>query len=339
MPKRKKQRNKKNGKIYFARQLIKTPEGSVGVGIYADWLEISVWAQSDHQISRQEVISIFTIGEEIKDPEMVSSGAENQVNQIWDEIKTRVLELKKAYPFKLSDNEEIFYLPKDDYINLSYIFCLLISYFGLSDLMNKNTSKASNLFEGLCTYVAQKYLSDDLGDNGYLQFGAPRTSWKKHTRPLPKAIDEIIKNIGDGTNRVLGIKVGRKIIADGGDGGLDVIAWRKFPDKRPGYLLFFGQCATSKNYSVYLGKLFEHQNFLLTHLDTDLSPVFGFFIPHSLTINDQENKGYWEQIKRSKNIPFDRNRIALYGYSWKNDEVDKYIPIWRKSIQKENCLI
>ncbi len=329
-------KSKKNG---LARQLINMPTGSVGISTYADWVEISVWAQSDGQISRHDIISLFIIEEEARGINEITSESEELVSQIWYEIKTRILELKKAYPFRLSSNEEIFYLTKEDKINLSYIFCLVISYFGLSSLMNGNTSKASNLFEGLCTYVACKYLSDDIGENGYLQFGAPRTNWKNNLRPFPKAVDELIKYMGDGINRVSGVRVARRIVADGGDGGLDIVAWRKFPDKRLGYLLFFGQCATAKDYNVYLGKLFEHQTFLQNYLNTDLAPIFGFFLPHSLTVNDEENKGYWEQIKRSKNIPFDRNRIALYGDGWSNVDVNKFLPKFKIHIQSENSLI
>lgn len=340
MNKRKKQRNKKSGTFSFARQLIKTPEGPVGMGIYADWLEISVWAQSDCKISRQDVISSFSIGEEMRDIDAATSDSEDKVNQIWYEIKTRKLELKESYPFQLSENEEILsLLNKDKKRNSSYIFCLLTSYYGLVTLISKNISKASNLFEGLCTYVAHKYLSDKFGESGCLQFGAPRSGWEKNKRPLPKAIDELIKYIGDGVNRYPGIRVGRSTVAHAGDGGLDVVAWRKFPDKRLGYLLFFGQCATAKNYTSYLGKLREHQDFLENYLNTDLKPIFGFFLPHSLTTNDEVNKGYWEEIKRSKNIPFDRNRIALYGSDWSDSEVEKLMPIWRVRIQKENHLI
>lgn len=336
-PKRKQKGNRKSS-VSLARQLIKMPDGSVGNGIYADWLEISAWAQSDRQISRQDVVSAFTIGEEIQTTDAISSEAEEKVQQIWYELKSRATDLKNAYPFEFSENEERFFY-KNKETNLSYIFCLLISYYGLSDLMTKNTTKGSNLFEALCTYVADKYLADDLGKCGNLQFGAIRLGWEKKKRPLPQAVDELIKHLGEGTNKVAKIRAGRKIVADGGDGGLDVVAWRKFPDNRLGYLLFFGQCATAKNHAEYLGKLHEHQGFLDTHLSMDLKPVFGFFLPHSLTPNDEENQGYWNQIKMNKNIPFDRIRIALYGQTWKSDEVKKYLPSWQTWIQKENSLI
>lgn len=332
-------RKVKNKKLTsFARQLIKMPSEPVNNGIYTDWMEISAWAQSDGHISRQDIISSFTIGEEVKGPDDINSQAEEQVSQIWYEIKTRISDLQEAYPFALSENEENFFYKKTQ-TNLSYIFCLLISYYGLSDLMHKNTSKGSNLFEGLCTYVAHEYLSNDLGECGNLQFGSQRYGWEKKKRPLPKAVDELINCLGEGINTVHKIKVGQKIVADGGDGGLDVVAWRKFPDKRTGYLLFFGQCATAKNHSEYLNKLKEHQCFLETHLNIDMDPVFGFFLPHSLTGNDGENKGHWERIKMTKNIPFDRTRIALYGREWENEEVSKFLPVWQTRIKKENSLI
>lgn len=337
-PQKRKAGAKKKRPSSFARQLIEMPSGSVGNGVYADWLEISAWAQSDGQISRHDVIAAFTIEEEPQKPEDICSEAEKRVSEIWYEIKTRITDLKGAYPFTLSENEESFSY-KETGVNLSYIFCLLVSYYGLSQLMNKNTSKGSHLFEGLCTYVANKYLSDDIGESGDLQFGSKRYNWEKKKQPLPKAVDELINQIGEGTNKVEKIKIGQKIVADGGDGGLDVVAWRKFPDKRLGYLLFFGQCATAKDHSEYLNKLTEHQSFLDTHLNIDQKPIFGFFLPHSLTHNDDENKGYWERIKMTKNIPFDRNRIALYGQKWENEEASNALPGWQSWIQKENSLI
>jgi hypothetical protein len=314
------------------------PNGSVGNGIYTDWLEISAWAQKDAQISRQDVISVFTIGEEAEQPGDISSGAEEKVSQIWYEIKTRISHLKEAYPFVLSENEESFFYRKKE-VNLAYIFCLLVSYYGLSYLMKANTSKGSNLFEGLCTYVARKYISDDLGESGDLQFGALRYGWERKKRPILKAVDELINRLGEGRNKVSKITIGQKIVADGGDGGLDVVAWKKFQDKRMGYLFFFGQCATAKDHGEYLGKLNEHQSFLNTHLDIDMVPVFGFFIPHSLTINDEENKGYWNKIWMNKNIPFDRDRIALYGQGWENDQINSLLPGWQTHIKKTNSLI
>lgn len=206
-----------------------------------DWLEVSAWAQPGKTISRQTVTSWFVLGSN-------NDEAEEKTNQLWSEIKTRAFALKTSYPFKLSGDEELFSFSGNDVASVPYIFCLLISYFGLPKIVPRRALHVSHLFEKLCTHAANKYVSDDLRtETKNYQFGWPRSDWARQYKSIDKAMNELLRQLGDGTNRLSGV---RNLAGRGestGDGGLDVVAWRLFPDGKKGMLVFLGQCATAND--------------------------------------------------------------------------------------------
>lgn len=332
MPKRKVAKRKTRSKS-LAHQLLTIPKDR-RVGDLADWLEVSAWAQTDAKISRAEVVAPFSFEED-------STVADEIIDQIWDEIRTRALHLGDKYPFELSPDEQIFSFKGDDAgaNPTPYLICLLISYLGLPAFSSSKTTQGSFLFEKLCTHSAKQYLSDPYCKANGLQFGSPRKDWKKKVKKFPQAVDELILSIGDGENRVSSVRNTTKVVGDGGDGGLDVVAWRPFIDNKRGCLLLFGQCATSRSKDDYMSKVGELNTFLQENLTSDFPVIFGFFLPHSLTHNDDDHKNSWERIKRQKNIPFDRNRIVFYGGDWENLEANKLLKSWRKKIKDDYKLV
>jgi hypothetical protein len=329
MAKRKRRTQKSVPKV-AARQLLPIPVDS-GIGELADWLEASVWAQSDCKGSREEVVSLFTFERDAED-------AQKLVGQIWDEVNTRALYLGDRYPFKLSADEEIFTF-KEDGPNLSYLLCLLVSFFGLPTLTSYKTTDGSYLFEKLCTHVAGSYLSNDMAKASSLQFGTPRKDWTKQVKKFPQAVIELAARMGDGESRIDAVRNTEKVVGDGGDGGLDVVAWRSFSDGKKGSLMLLGQCATAKKHEEYMKKLKEVETFLEMYFSADFPFVGGFFVPHALTQNDDDHKRNWEKIKRCKNIPFDRVRIALYGSGWSDASATDLVSKWRAKVRKEHALL
>lgn len=320
-----------------AWQLLSPPD-ETQISKLTDWLELSSWLQNDKKISRSEIVAVFNFQSD-------NDTAESMVNDIWSEIKNRVFSLKEKYPFELSKNEEIFSFKKDSN-NPAYVFCLLISYIGLDNGANKmklwKVLDISVLFEELCECVANKYISDSFDTNiktATLRFGSPRKSWEKQKRPLESALKELVNVIGDGESIVSTTRNTARIRGDGGDGGLDVIAIRKFNDERQGVLVFLGQCAMANGKSEYEQKINDLNNFLTEIVRFDFPYLMAFFLPHVLSHSDADHKLSWEKIKRHRNIPFDRIRIANYGCNWQSEKIDNLFASCQKKMKKDYKLV
>jgi hypothetical protein len=323
MAKKRKAVRKKTQKSNPVRQLLPLPN-TQDIAELADWIEVSAWSQSDKKISRSEVASVFVFGED-------QSEAESKIDDIWREIEYRVFFLKDKYPFCLSSDSEIFSLKLEEQNVSAYIFCLLLSFYGLPKLLSKKTTGGSYLFEKLCTHVAGKYVSDSFGSvTKSIQFGSPRKEWPSNKKPLVKAISELIDQIGSGTNKADGVRDLKNPGENNGDGGLDVVAWRCFPDDKTGFIVLFGQCATAKDHKGCVEKVGDLERFLKEYVDFDFSHILGLFVPHVLSCGDEYN---WKKIERHKNIPFDRIRIGFYGYDWSNGEVDILLKKTREKIK------
>lgn len=329
MPRKKVPREHAKRKIFAIRQLLPIPS-TQGVSELADWLEVSVWAQSDLKISRQEVVSSFTF-------ESTNDDAEEKVNTIWDELKTRAIFLKDKYSFKFSDSEEIFFFNNTPSQGVAYIFCLLLSYIGLTELTSKKTTDGSFLFEKLCSYVANKYVSDNIGSKTKnLQFGAPRKEWPASKKTFKPALKELIRQLGDGDYCSDEVRI--RPSTNQGDGGLDIVAWRSFPDEKRGMFIFLGQCATAKDRNEYVEKAGDLEKFLSVCVSFKFPYILGLFVPHILSHNDVIHEESWETIKRQNNIPFDRTRIVLYGNDWQDKTTSLLLNTWRTKIKRQYSL-
>jgi hypothetical protein len=91
-----------------------------------------------------------------------------------------------------------------------------------------------------------------------------------------------------------------------GDDGLDIVAWRSFPDGKQGKLIAFGQCAAGA--SDWQDKLAEMdaRSFVKKWMRAPLlvDPVRLFFIPRRVSPGD------WESAGIDGGILFDRCRIV-----------------------------
>jgi hypothetical protein len=101
-------------------------------------------------------------------------------------------------------------------------------------------------------------------------------------------------------------------VASGGDGGLDVVVWSDFPDRRPGKLIMLGQCATSR--SDWTEKLHALANpkgwfeeFMLHNQPPIAAPAAATFVPFVVGERD------WGRARRDGVVLFDRQRIACFA--------------------------
>jgi hypothetical protein len=154
------------------------------------------------------------------------------------------------------------------------------------------------LFEHICTQATLGYLGGALNRVTALRFGSPR---KVPLAKLSQAIENLCHNLKEGT----GCRSPEKA-KHLGDEGLDIVAWRDFPDVKGGKLIVFGQCAAgAAGWQDKLAEMDAHA-FMKKWLRTMLivEPVRLFFVPRRVPTAE------WEHAGIDGGVLFDRCRIV-----------------------------
>jgi hypothetical protein len=263
----------------------------------ADWVELEALRSPDKQTSLANFAKAIrrTGSTDALPGGRVDSGSE--VSQsIAEEAFAEIDNRRHAcgpdrYPFEV---ERGLVRLKPDPQNSPYILLLLMSI---------NTPTAGHngtaaLFEKLCVRATFGYLGG--ADNGVeaLRFGSPRKAPLAH---LHQAIDDLCVKLAEGE----GCKTPSKA-RHTGDEGLDIVAWRNFPDRKGGKLIAFGQCAAGgMDWENKLAEL-DARNWARKWLKSALivEPIRLFFVPRRIPSGDWDNAGI------DGGILFDRCRIV-----------------------------
>lgn len=249
--------------------------------ILADWLELLALTAADGNSSHGDLQRALN-----------RLGAENIDTVCTDsmqELNRRVAAARDNYPFTFSGT---LLRSKGDWrLFTPYVFCLLLSY------CNNNKKRITGLrhevmFEQLSCLAAKRYIDGDV-----LRFGSPRDS-------LPSgfldALTHVCGAVGEWNYAGVGRTLRRK------DGGLDLVAWKHFPDRKIGKLILFGHCASGENWDAKINEL-QPSDFCTRWLGGDRSPIVkSFFIPHRLSPELFEDRAI------SAKLFFDRCRIAYW---------------------------
>lgn len=272
----------------------------------ADWLEINTLADLDGSTSAQDLK--YPLATEIeKGNNIDDSTLEEIVAQAFTEIEKRISATKSGYPFKVQGDKII---KKTTYTkNLSYIFCLFVSYFGVERLEFSSSWKKNTIakkFENLSANAIKMLLTNDKGKLNVREFGWPR-KWKGLvTNPnFINALNKLCQDCGE--MKSSGVTTAARMK----DAGLDIIAWKKFPDYLSGSVFFWGQCATGDNWDH---KLHEVRNFEF-FVTQPTRTLRGTFIPHIIEIPNND-PDYWHMLTIQAGMIFDRCRVAYLTEKW-----------------------
>ena len=274
--------------------------------ILADWLEVRALLADDRNVSaadlRRELVRMGI-------PEDEESDVEILVDDTFSELEDRSDACRAGYPFSL--NRSVLQAQENG-AHWAYIFCLFLSWRGLGD--GRSRGKSTRLFEEVAAVAAKGYIAGES-----LQFGFPRRTLSKN---FLKAVEEVCQAMGEGG----GPREGQNSSA-AKDAGLDIIAWKPFPDKRQAQVMLFGQCAAGKNWQDKLSEL-QPRSFIDIHLQEPpaVDPLRGFFTPFRLS------KRNWYQKAKQAGILFDRCRIAHSAY--RQDPPDD-IRAWNEDIKRK----
>jgi hypothetical protein len=259
----------------------------------ADWLEMFALESHDRNASLSDLERALNRdpGGETKSHQQAREKLENQIAQVAREVRERMRAAQDAYPFSLIGGKLQFkgQTPATE----AYLFCLFISTVSWSSekFKKQQAGLARRLFEHLACVAARNYVGGDS-----LRFGSPRSTMPKR---FSLAVNALCARLGEGDGYKAQPSLERK------DDGLDVVAWKHFPDERPGKLILLGQCATGDDWDSKLGDLSPNAFCQHWMTDTPASKLLpAFFLPHRVPYER------WNHVSRKCGIVFDRCRIA-----------------------------
>jgi hypothetical protein len=257
--------------------------------ILADWLELLALTAADGNSSHGDLQRALN-----------RLGAENMdslCTESMRELNRRVDSTGGNYPFTFSGT---LLTTKGDWKQYTpYVFCLLLSY--CDDAQKKIRGiRHEVMFEHLSCLAAKKYLGGEV-----VRFGSPRDT-------LPSGFIKALTNVCGAVGEWSCTHVGRTLRTK--DAGLDLVAWKHFPDRQIGKLILFGHCASGANWDEQINEL-QPNDFCSRWLGGDISPIVkSFFIPHRIQPEVFEDRAI------SAKLFFDRCRIA---YWVTNEEFEK----------------
>jgi hypothetical protein len=229
----------------------------------ADWVEASCLSSPRNTASRGELLGVLDLlgeeesgaldsdeatGEELED-EILESKRTEFADTVLDELQFRADTLGAFYPFEFHGSGERWRITckrqtgdeAESKAQASYIFCLLVSAIR-DDAIRGNDLNAvvqaiPNHFQWLAVQAAAEVV------NGYAHsFGWPRPTGTSFLQALVELTEKL--RVGKPLGSAPLWSNGREK-----DAGIDVIAWREFPDLRAGKLILIGQVASGNDWT------------------------------------------------------------------------------------------
>lgn len=299
-----------------------------------DWLELIALSAERRQASEASLIGLLELyggggdasfsrepeTSETLDESILESAQEQSVQAVVDEILYRQEVLHGHYPFLAKPRGVLLSFLKSERDLTTgewvYLFCLLSSGIRENRFQprpNDLEKRIPALFQVCACLAAAGYLSGSVSS-----FGFPRATGTAFLPALRKAYTRF----GEGRVRQdddvpPGFPTALK------DAGIDIIAWKDFPDKLPGKLYLLGQCASGLNWTSKAIKQdipqFHGGWFMGGPASEATNAMFIPFTFHH-TIEDSEAEAFPELLKNGLwyatfkfGVIHDRLRIAYFS--------------------------
>ena len=216
------------------------------VSTLADWMELQAFSSPNKIATVSDIIGISHIDDELDDENdalETDERVEEQIDEIFSELGRRLDISDTQYPFTINSGGTILTLQKDRSAGqYAYLFCLLVSEWRRSQIVPTQiftpiSESVEDLFQ-ICSTVAAAGLLNGCA----ISFGFPRPDKSGFLEALRRTFEGGMREGQVVPKALPGVESRTK------DGGIDIIAWRHFPDELPGKLHLFGQCASGRNY-------------------------------------------------------------------------------------------
>ena len=283
----------------------------------ADWIELQTLCSPRRRTNATELISI---GQLEDDREAIGAIEDARLEEIADHVFTELDRRARAangrYPFQLNETGTSLVL-RDGRLTdgeYAYVFCLLVSEYRRQQMIAKSVfapvaGDVEDLFQ-VCSTLAAAGLLRGMA----VSFGFPRPDGSGFLTALKRTFEEKMREGRTETAARPGVSSHTK------DGGIDIIAWRDFPDGLPSKLYLLGQCASggaypSKSVGACLGS-FHGDWFTAQPASPPIEALFvPFMLDHDLVVRRSESPavaraGHYLSLTRNLGIVLDRCRIA-----------------------------
>lgn len=289
------------------RETLAVPPATSDPVAHADWLELRALTLDDLSASHSDLVaelrrtgSVEAVADEgdlTDTDEPLDEGSEVSqaiADAVFAELEDRSSSAAGGYPFAVDVDTVAASAGADQSL---YSFLLCLSTLGGDE---KAGIKPRRLFEDVSASVVRAYFGAE-GETSLFHFGFPRRIEPPGFRD---ALTSLCKETGEGVRAREGIS----IAADQKDATLDLVVWKRFPDRRPGSLMGFGQCATGAD---WIDKTSEMQPRVFSDMWTERplvsQPTRMFLVPHRIDMNR------WELASRQAGVVLDRCRMAWLG--------------------------
>lgn len=231
--------------------------------VKADWAELSAIVSKRGVLSSSDLVRACGLPDDsdhvtvadglTRDPwegEIAPLSEDEAVQDVGEELAFRAETLGEDYPFEISFSAEKWKLQlKADTLHappsawIAYRLCLLISGFRLDLIATDNQSHVRSSADCM-QRLAMFTVEEAIGGGDSYWFGWPRPDG---TKTMRAALSVFVDKIGFGVLKGDDPAWSKRREKDG---GVDVIAWKKFRDGRPGALVLYGQVASGKDWDT-----------------------------------------------------------------------------------------
>ena len=291
------------------KSLLWVANGDDEIVEHADWVEISTLFRADHSVSREDLTRAINQAQKIRDTE-ARKIAEDAFKELDDRISScgvNHLSGKSFYPYSLNSDKTVLSLDlaSASHERSLYLFLLTVTRGDMSSRARRFADlDPTALFEKLCASVLLNFWGGKAHFADGIVFGTARGKNANQTeKKFPANVTALCHQLGEGFGWK---KTARSPKA--GDGGLDLVVWRKFADKRKGALVGFGQCKTGFHWRSHLGKL-KPRAFSGKYFTDQLiiEPQELYLVPCRITASR------WDDDTRDGGLLLDRCRIVQYS--------------------------
>jgi hypothetical protein len=250
-----------------------------------DWFELAFLVSNAQSKTHSQLRDTLTAAVAASAEEVELAG-----NLVFKEVKRRRLIGGNRYPFMVAEKTVLRDLTADGEF---YKFMLLIV---VSPLLRseKRHDEVDKLFDDLALEAIKGYLGEG---STAVRFAWPVSGGR------PKKFDAAIMWLTAQMNLQPGVGA---TLPRSKDGGVDVVAWKPFSDRKAAYIVILAQCTIRTNWVPKAKDIIDMV--WLAWLDTGRPVVIGLAIP--FIIPPQFDR--WDMLRRTVGVVFDRLRICQY---------------------------
>lgn len=258
----------------------------------ADFLEYKSIINDSSTCSLAELRALLSVSDDEIDIKGMEEADDKVVNKLQEALNCCSIRQSEYahYPFMTNQNSISRLLTLGDN-SLFYIFLLLVNRLDMQQERVQCGLDATKLYERLCCIVAKSYF----GEYSICEiFGTSvNGSFKDKVKDILKKLQ-----IQGEYRKPLGSTGHQK------DGGIDLVAWIPFKDRKDSQLIALGQCKTGSNWEHLMRRVEFFKNYSTTLPFMD--PLYMFFVAEDFGTYK------WEERSRSCGIIFDRKRTMEF---------------------------